>query len=116
MLPFATLLLGAMALNAAMPANSGALARHHSPIAAARLPAVMRAPPITIRHLPVRSRISASSCTGMPAPNKAVLVSVGIPFAPGVLSDPRMLRILDAHGAEVPAAVRTTLNVVLQGR
>jgi hypothetical protein len=40
----------------------------------------------------------------------AVLVSVGIPFAPGVLRDPRLLRILDAHGKEVPAAVQTTLK------
>ena len=39
-----------------------------------------------------------------------VLVSVGIPFAPGVLHDPQMLRILDAQGREVPAAVQTTLR------
>jgi len=39
----------------------------------------------------------------------SVLVSVGIPFAPGVLRDPRLLRILDAQGDEVPAAVQTTL-------
>ncbi|RDS83659.1 hypothetical protein DWU98_04825 [Dyella monticola] len=37
------------------------------------------------------------------------LVSVGIPFAPGALRDTRLLRILDEHGAEVPAAVQTTL-------
>lgn len=39
-----------------------------------------------------------------------LLVSVGIPFAPGVLRDTRLLRILDAHGAEVPAAIQTTLT------
>lgn len=38
-----------------------------------------------------------------------VLVSVGIPFAPGALRDPHLLRILDESGAEVPAAVQTTL-------
>ena len=38
-----------------------------------------------------------------------VPVSVGIPFAPGVLRDPRLLRILDEKGEEVPAAVHTTL-------
>lgn len=37
------------------------------------------------------------------------LVSVGIPFPPGAVRDARLLRILDEHGAEVPAAVRTTL-------
>jgi hypothetical protein len=40
----------------------------------------------------------------------AVLVSIGIPFAPGVLRDTHLLRILDEHGAEVPAAVQTTLR------
>ena len=38
-----------------------------------------------------------------------VLVSVGIPFSPGTLRDPRLVRILDESGAEVPAAVQTTL-------
>jgi hypothetical protein len=39
-----------------------------------------------------------------------VLVSVGIPFPSGMLSDTRRLRILDGQGVEVPAAVRTTLR------
>ena len=38
-----------------------------------------------------------------------VLVSVGIPFSPGTLRDPHLVRILDESGAEVPAAVHTTL-------
>ena len=38
-----------------------------------------------------------------------VLVSVGIPFSPGTLRDPRLVRILDESGAEVPAAVQTML-------
>jgi hypothetical protein len=38
-----------------------------------------------------------------------VLVSVGIPFSPGTLRDPHMVRILDESGAEVTAAVQTTL-------
>jgi hypothetical protein len=38
-----------------------------------------------------------------------VLVSVGIPFSPGMLHDPHLVRILDESGAEVPAAVQTTL-------
>lgn len=37
-------------------------------------------------------------------------VSVGIPFPPGVLRDPRLLRILDEHGVEIPAAIRETLQ------
>ena len=37
-------------------------------------------------------------------------VSVGIPFPPGVLNDPRLVRLLDAHGTEIPAAVQTTLR------
>lgn len=37
-------------------------------------------------------------------------VSVGIPFPPGMLRDPRLLRILDASGTEVPAAVQPTLR------
>ena len=41
---------------------------------------------------------------------KAVLVSLGIPFAPGVLTDAHRVRILDEHGAEVPSAVQTTLK------
>ncbi len=40
----------------------------------------------------------------------AVLASVGIPFPPGVLRDTHLLRILDEHGAEVAAAVQTTLQ------
>jgi hypothetical protein len=39
-----------------------------------------------------------------------VPVSVGIPFPPGVLRDIRQLRILDEHGGEVPASIRTTLS------
>jgi hypothetical protein len=39
-----------------------------------------------------------------------VAVSMGIPFAPGVLGDTGQLRILDAQGNEVPAAVQTTLR------
>lgn len=38
------------------------------------------------------------------------LVSIGIPFAPGALRDPRLVRLLDAHGVEMPAAVQTTLK------
>ena len=38
-----------------------------------------------------------------------VLVSVGIPFAPGALRDTHLLRILDENGKEVPAAVQVTL-------
>ena len=38
-----------------------------------------------------------------------VPVSVGIPFAPGVLRDPRLVRILNEKGEEVPAAVSTTV-------
>jgi hypothetical protein len=41
--------------------------------------------------------------------NADMPVSVGIPFAPGTLRDSKLLRILDESGAEVPAAVRTTL-------
>lgn len=40
----------------------------------------------------------------------AVLVSVGIPFPPGMLRDTRLLRIIDASGKEVPAAVQPTLR------
>jgi hypothetical protein len=39
-----------------------------------------------------------------------VALSVGIPFAPGVLRDARQLRILDENGIEVPAAVQPTLS------
>jgi hypothetical protein len=38
-----------------------------------------------------------------------VLVSVGIPFSPATLRDSNLVRILDESGAEVPAAVQTTL-------
>jgi hypothetical protein len=37
-------------------------------------------------------------------------VSVGIPFPPGTLSDPKQVRILDAHGNEVPSSVTTMLQ------
>lgn len=37
-------------------------------------------------------------------------VTLGIPFAPGVLADAGRVRILDAAGAEVPAFVRPTLR------
>ncbi len=40
----------------------------------------------------------------------AVPVSVGIPFPPGALKDAHLLRILDAKGEEVPAAVQVTLR------
>jgi hypothetical protein len=39
-----------------------------------------------------------------------VRVTVGIPLPPGALRDPKLVRILDDHGAEVPAAVQTTLR------
>jgi len=39
-----------------------------------------------------------------------VMVSTGIPFAPGVLTDAQRVRILDANGAEVPAHVEPTLR------
>ncbi|WP_267220872.1 hypothetical protein [Dyella silvae] len=39
-----------------------------------------------------------------------VLASVGIPFPPGVLTDPQQLRILDAKGNEVAAAVQVMLR------
>jgi hypothetical protein len=39
-----------------------------------------------------------------------VQVSVGIPFPPGALRDTRQLRILDAQGKEVPAAVEASLR------
>jgi hypothetical protein len=42
--------------------------------------------------------------------DKAVLVSIGIPFPPGMLANTDNVRILDEHGAEVPAAVKTTLK------
>ena len=42
--------------------------------------------------------------------DKAVLVSIGIPFPPGALTNIDNVRILDEHGAEVPAAVKTTLK------
>jgi hypothetical protein len=38
-----------------------------------------------------------------------VLVSVGIPFSPGMLRNTHLVRILDENGAEVPAAIQTTL-------
>jgi len=40
----------------------------------------------------------------------ALPVSVGIPFPPGALHDAAMLRIVDAKGVEVPAAVTTMLT------
>ncbi|WP_157971323.1 hypothetical protein [Dyella sp. C9] len=42
--------------------------------------------------------------------NPAVLASVGIPLPPGRLTDPQQLRILDARGNEVPAAVQVMLR------
>ena len=42
--------------------------------------------------------------------DSTVRVSVGIPFPPGMLRDTRLLRILDARGEEVPAAVQVTLK------
>jgi hypothetical protein len=38
------------------------------------------------------------------------LVSMGIPFAPGALTDANQVRILDAGGIEVPAFVKPTLR------
>jgi hypothetical protein len=38
------------------------------------------------------------------------LVSVGIPLPPGVLADTTHVRILDSHGAELPAAVQVMLR------
>lgn len=38
------------------------------------------------------------------------LASVGIPLPPGALTDPQQLRILDAEGNEVPAAVKVMLK------
>ncbi|MGA7436576.1 MAG: hypothetical protein WBW32_00445, partial [Luteibacter sp.] len=40
----------------------------------------------------------------------ALPVSVGIPFAPGALRDPRTVRIVDAQGKEVPADVKVMLT------
>ena len=40
----------------------------------------------------------------------ALPVTLGIPMPPGVLRDPKLLRILDSHGNEVPAAVTSTLT------
>lgn len=37
-------------------------------------------------------------------------VTLGIPFPPGVLRDPKQVRILDARGTEVPAHVTTSLT------
>ncbi|GAB2555339.1 hypothetical protein GCM10027065_27560 [Rhodanobacter koreensis] len=103
------LALSAMALYIALPANSSAWARHH-PAVAAGTPAGSHTdaargptPPDAQRNQRIVLHRNAGA-------DKAVLVSVGIPFAPGVLSDPRMLRILDARGTEVPAAVQTTLK------
>ncbi|MEZ2418899.1 hypothetical protein [Luteibacter sp. RCC_6_2] len=36
-------------------------------------------------------------------------VTVGIPFPPGLLRDPKRVRIVDGRGSEVPAAVTSTL-------
>ena len=52
-----------------------------------------------------RSELHGKAAMGTAGP-----VSIGIPFAPGVLRDTHLLRILDEHGAEVPAAVQATLR------
>jgi hypothetical protein len=39
-----------------------------------------------------------------------VLVNAGIPFPPGLLSDPDRVRLFDERGTEIDAAVRTTLR------
>src|SRR3546814_16376138 len=38
------------------------------------------------------------------------LVSLGIPFAPGELTDAALVRIVDGNGVEVPAFVKPTLR------
>lgn len=56
---------------------------------------------------PPAQRIEVKRVAGQ---GDALPVSVGIPFAPGVLRDPRNVRILDAHGSEVPADAKTMLT------
>lgn len=56
---------------------------------------------------PARQAISVTRVAGQ---GNDLPVSVGIPFAPGVLSDPKHVRILDAHGKEVAASVTTMLQ------
>ncbi len=56
----------------------------------------------------VSTRISLHATGARPAPTTRI--TFGIPFAPGELVDPALVRIVDAAGKEVPAAVTTTLR------
>ncbi|MET0935036.1 MAG: hypothetical protein ABWX83_03555 [Luteibacter sp.] len=76
---------------------------------------------IAVAFLPLRSADAAAAPAGVVPAQKidvhreagqgdALPVSVGIPFPPGALRDAKLVRILDAQGKDVPAAVTPMLQ------
>jgi hypothetical protein len=91
-------------LTIAMSPGASGSARHARAVAASSATAHRQDAPDVVAD----QRIVVHRNAGADAPAH-VAVSVGIPFPPGMLHDPRMVRILDEKGVEVPAAVQTTL-------
>jgi len=101
------LLCGLVMLISAVGANATQLAaRHASAIHGAAAPAS------THPNTPASDVIPEQRITLHRRPDAGgnALISIGIPFPPGMLRDPRLVRLLDAHGDEIPAAVQTTLK------
>ncbi len=71
-------------------------------------------PPVATPAIALQVPVDLAPQTITLTPNHAglgdrELVTLGIPFPPGIISDSRRIRILDANGNEVPAFVKQTL-------
>lgn len=94
--------LAAVAM-ACLALGSWALPATAAPVSAAACDAT----PPPLDGLPDARRIVLHAPAGAQAD---AAVTVGIPFAPGVLHDARRVRIMDTAGREVPAAITPTLT------
>ncbi|MBN8480943.1 MAG: hypothetical protein J0L88_05055 [Xanthomonadales bacterium] len=70
--------------------------------------AAVTAPAHATVAIDTRTHVTLHATGTTPAPTTRI--SFGIPFAPGELTDPALVRIVDAAGKEVPAAVSATLR------
>jgi hypothetical protein len=59
-------------------------------------------------HAQPPARPQATWLTLVPrqAPQKAVVINVGVPFPPGAVSDPRRIHISTERGVDIPAVIR----------
>lgn len=97
-----------VAMTVVMPTNASGVERSRTgPSASTSQPVAMDKHVSTASDIVPDQRIVVHRNAGDAADAS---VSVGIPFPPGVLRDPRLLRILDEHGVEIPAAIRATLQ------